>query len=280
VQRVDEVVPAKRRASCEHLEQDGANREQIGAGVQPLGRELLRSHVAGRPHEHAASREVLVRIERADQSRIGGSRQTEVEQLHTVRSEKHVRRLQVPVNDPACMQRRQCGEHRQCNGRGLGYGQGSSEQSRAQSFALQQLHGDEQLAAIFANLVELADVGVVDARRGARFTPESPAGHFIIGERRHHLHSDSALESLVTGCVHHSHPALSQLAVDRVMPDSSGRFGPRRGAGERWREIGIRRQRSRRPVVQGTEPSPRRIIESIFRHSLTTGGVKVKRATR
>jgi len=39
-----------------------------------------------------------------------------------------------------------------------------------QSLAVQELHGDERLAALLADVVNRADVGMVESRRGLRFT--------------------------------------------------------------------------------------------------------------
>jgi len=39
-----------------------------------------------------------------------------------------------------------------------------------QRHAIQELHGDERLAALLADVVNRADVGMVESRRGLRFT--------------------------------------------------------------------------------------------------------------
>jgi hypothetical protein len=49
--------------ACEHLEEDHAAREDVGAGVDGVrGEDLLRGHVLGRAHDHAGPREALVEL--------------------------------------------------------------------------------------------------------------------------------------------------------------------------------------------------------------------------
>jgi hypothetical protein len=40
-------------------------------------------------------------------------------------------------------------------------------------FALEQLHHEKWLALVFADIVDSTDVRMIDARRAARFSPES-----------------------------------------------------------------------------------------------------------
>src|SRR6185436_3159191 len=86
--------------------------------------------------------------------------------------------------------------------------------------ALEQLHGDEQLAAVLADLVKLADVRMVHAGRGAGLAPESLARGVVARDGRHRLEGDGALELLVARGVDDAHAALSQLADDPVVADA------------------------------------------------------------
>ena len=48
--------------------------------------------------------------------------------------------------------------------------------------ALEQLHRDEQvIALVVADVVDLADVRMIDARRGARLAPEALARGLVVG---------------------------------------------------------------------------------------------------
>src|ERR1700720_355072 len=87
-----------------------------------------------------------------------------------------------------------------------------------QSLAIQELHGDERLAALLADVVDRADVGMVESRCGLRFTLKTGKslgvpGYFIGQE----LEGDKAVQSGVLGLVDHTHPAATQLLHDAVV---------------------------------------------------------------
>ena len=86
--------------------------------------------------------------------------------------------------------------------------------------AIQKLHGDERLAVVLADLVDRADVRMVQRRRGTRFAPEAfqrlrVAGHFLGQELQGH----EAAKVGVLGLVDHTHPAAAELLDDAVMRD-------------------------------------------------------------
>ena len=49
-----------------------------------------------------------------------------------------------------------------------------------QRFAAHVLHGDERMAVLFAGLIDLADVGMVERRGGLRLTKEAAARVFLL----------------------------------------------------------------------------------------------------
>ena len=151
MQNRDHGVAGERGAAGEHLEQDRAGGEQIGAGVDRLTERLFGRHVARRPYHGAGTREV---VRTGDQLVRGRTRQTEVEQLHAVWRQKHVRRFEIAMNHATGMQRRQRVEDPQPGGDRLGDAQWRGLEPLGQRRALEQLHGDEQHIAILANLVE------------------------------------------------------------------------------------------------------------------------------
>jgi hypothetical protein len=101
VQDLHERAAVERRAAREHLEQDRSRREQVGAGVRGLARHLLGGHVARGAHHHARARQVRGRAQRSRRRGLARPREAEVEQLHAVRGEEHVGRLEVAVDDAA-----------------------------------------------------------------------------------------------------------------------------------------------------------------------------------
>src|SRR5688500_7544696 len=99
VQRVDDVVPAERWTSGEHLEQHGAHCEQIRSRIEAFTGELLGRHVARRSDEHPRLGKTPTGIGGEGHRLIGWPRQAEIEQLHPMPGEKHVRGLQVAMDD-------------------------------------------------------------------------------------------------------------------------------------------------------------------------------------
>ena len=102
------AAAGERRAAREHLEEDRAGGEQIAARVDRLAGRPARAPcsaacpsrcrcASGRPPSRGAGVDL-------------GPRQAEVEQLHAVRRQEHVRRLEVAVDDAARVER---GERRE-----------------------------------------------------------------------------------------------------------------------------------------------------------------------
>ena len=100
---------------------------------------------------------------------------------------------------------------------------GPRRRRSASDSPFQQLHGDEQLATVFADFVDLADVRMIDACRGPRLAPEALPRRFVVGQRRHRLERDRALEARVARRIDNAHAALTQLPRDRVRSDVSGK---------------------------------------------------------
>ena len=108
VQNRDDRAADERGPAREHLEQDGAGREQVGARVHRLAEHLLRRHVVRRAHDDARARELGCGVVLAQRRR---PRQAEIEQLHAMRRQEHVRRLEIAVNDAAAVQRGERAQH-------------------------------------------------------------------------------------------------------------------------------------------------------------------------
>ena len=124
-------------------------------------------------------------------------------------------------------------------------------------FAFEHLHGDEELSLVLADLVDLTDVGVVDAGRRARLAPESPPRGVRFADRRHHLQRDGPLEALVARRIHHTHAAFAELALDAVVADARGHVFARAihvGSGEFGQRL-----TALEPFVERAEPPTRRI---------------------
>jgi hypothetical protein len=92
--------------------------------------------------------------------------------------------------------------------------------------AIEKLHGDKRLVLVPANLIDRADVGMIEGRSGAGlaakpFQSMRIIGH-IFGEE---LESDESPEFSVFGLVHHAHAATTQLLDDAIVRDGLADHG-------------------------------------------------------
>src|SRR5713226_91452 len=85
---------------------------------------------------------------------------------------------------------------------------------------VQKLHGDERLAVLLVDLVNRADVGMVESRCGLRFPLKTGQslrvfGYFV-GQK---LQGHKAVELDVLSLVDHAHAAASEFLDDAVVRD-------------------------------------------------------------
>src|SRR5208282_3355842 len=119
--------------------------------------------------------------------------------------------------------------------------------------AFQQLHGDEVASAVFANLVDGADVRMVQSGGRARFalkTFQRKRIFFRLG--RQELECDVAAKVDVLGFVNNAHPSAAQLGKDTVVRDGLADHGLADHAGEHSWERAIHV----RPEVGASQTCP------------------------
>ena len=207
--RAEEGGPPRQR-----LVEDRADREEIRALVGLLPEHLLRRHVAGRADQEAGARQLRTRLDGLRHVRRQPAREPEVEELDSVRGEEGVRRLQVPVQVAGLVQCLERGEHALRERQHLRERERPALEAARQRLALEQLHRDEEVARVLADVVDLADVRVLDARGGARLAPEALARRVVgLGDR---LDGDAAAQALVFRREHDAHAALSEPVQDPV----------------------------------------------------------------
>ena len=98
---------------------------------------------------------------------------------------------------------------------------GAVPEPLGQRFSFEELHRDEQAPAVFADLVDLADVRMVHACRRPGLAPEALPSGGVVGRRRQRLEGDRALEPIVPRRVDDTHAALAQQAFDHVPTDAT-----------------------------------------------------------
>ncbi len=86
--------------------------------------------------------------------------------------------------------------------------------------ALQQLHGDEGLPLVLVDVVDRADVGVVEGGGGLGLAPEplegDPIAEELLGQE---LQGNGPVEAGVLGLVDDTHPSAAKLLEDPVVGD-------------------------------------------------------------
>ena len=83
---------------------------------------------------------------------------------------------------------------------------------------IKEFHGDEGVAILLADIVNRADVGMVQGRGGLRFTLESRESLRIAGDiLRQKFQRDEALEARVFGLVNDTHASAAELFDDAVV---------------------------------------------------------------
>ena len=89
-----------------------------------------------------------------------------------------------------------------------------------QRHAVQKLHGDEGLAVLLADVVNRADVGMVQRGRGLRFALKTVErlriARDIFGQE---FQRDEAVQARVLGLVDDAHAAAAELFDDAVVRD-------------------------------------------------------------
>ena len=93
-------------------------------------------------------------------------------------------------------------------------------QSLPQRLALEQFHGQEPLTVDVIDLVDRADVRVVQRRGGARLALKAFQCDTVLRDlRRQELQRDITVESGVVGAIHHTHPPRADLRDDAIVRD-------------------------------------------------------------
>ena len=207
------------------LPQADAEGELIGLGGDRAAGMLLGGHVVRRPHPLAGEGEVGLEdalprrwLERHVVVVTARPRQAEVEHHDALLADDHVRRLEVAMHDPGGMGSGQPSPGGEEGNQHLAPAPFAGAQPFRQRRSLDQLHGDEHLVAIGADVVDGDDVGVVQAGQRLRFPEQAGAGD----RRLDHpvgvdeLQGDGAAELGVERGKHMTHPAGADERADGI----------------------------------------------------------------
>ena len=230
-----------RALAGEDLEQDQAERMNIGCGRRSGACELFRRHVLRRPRNLRAG---IVR--RRGDSKIGDANVA-------LAVEHHVRRLQIAVDDAAVVRRRDAGAQlpRDVERFVLRKAPDAAEQ-RAEILAVHVLHRQKRTAVRFAEVVEADDVLVRHLPRDAQLVVKLGQTRCVardgLGQelQRHRL-----IERQILGAIDLAHAAAAEHRDEAISAgnDRAGCEALRVGSRARHRGDGRRRDAQRRIVV-------------------------------
>ena len=286
---VDDLVDGRsveRYAAGDRLVKDGAQGEDVASSVDlvrvPAG--LLRGHVGRGPHDGAALREVRLGV--------GGLRQAEVGDLgDAVRVDQDVRRLDVAVDDAVLVGVVDRLADLPHEGEDLLDGDAGREGRPAlrgglllpidvvaEVASLQVLHREEVAAVLLSDLVDLHDVGVLEAGGGlglAREAGDQLASIVLLGRglvdpvvELEDLERHDAIEVALPGLVDDPHPPSGDLAEDLVLPEllRGGGDGELRAGGLGEDDVDLARQPDGRAEAAG-------VVLGRLRRAARLGGV-------
>ena len=203
-------------AAGDHFVEHRAKREDVGARVALFPFELLWSHVLKSAENRAFGGE---RVRDRGQGRVAprGRRslrnfgQAEIEQFGPGAGEHDVARLEVAMNHALAVRGVQGAGDLDSDAQRFGHRQRSVAEALFQAFALQMFHHQELLRVLTTDVVERADVRVVQAGNGPRFTFEA------IGETDGaDLNGYGAVKAGVARLIDVSHAAGPQWGDDLI----------------------------------------------------------------
>ncbi len=185
------------------LVEDDAERPDVRAGVDLVALGLLGGHVGDRAHGGSRDRHPGL---------SGELGQAEIQDLgRPVRSDHDVARLDVAVDDAVLVGLGQALGHLGGEAQRVGRRKVAAGDPVLQGFALVAGHDDVEAAVgRFVDLVDGADVGMVEARGGPGLVDEPLAGRGLGHQPgRQELEGDAALQTEVLGLEDHAHPAAT-----------------------------------------------------------------------
>ena len=228
---------AEGQGSRRHFIEHHPEGKKIRARVQFLGPDLLGGHV-GHGAKHGAGAGEMVLRDFQSWGSICGRRlllerelgEAEIEKLGVaVEFDEDVGRLDVAMNHALGVR----------GGKGVGDLDGEGEQdfdlqglsgdAVLEGHAFEKFHGDEGLIVVLADLVDRADVGVVQRRSGTGLAAETFERMRIAGNvSRKEFEGDKAAQADVFGLVDYAHASAAEFLDDAVVRDGLADHGPGR----------------------------------------------------
>jgi len=146
------------------------------------------------------------------------------------------------MDDAAAVERLECRQDIEHDREGGGERHGAAAQACRERLAFEQLHDDEQLAGVLADLVDATDARVGEIRGQPCFTEEAFADRVVVDElAANHLDRDPPIERGIDGRVDQPHASFTEPGGNAEAADP--RNIPGQGGGNRPGHGGIVRER-------------------------------------
>ena len=202
----------------DHFVEHQADAPDVGAMIHGLAAGLLRRHVGGCAHHDTlprAGNRGHVRL-RCGRPALG---EAEIEDLHVVaRPDEDVFGFDIAVDDACSVRGVQRGGDLRAHVEGCVQAQRTGGEPIFQRRALQILHDDERPLVLLADVVDGADVRVVECRCRPRLAREPVQGLAVarefVGDE---LESHRTAEPRIFGFVQHAHAACADPLDDAVV---------------------------------------------------------------
>ena len=201
-----------------HLEEDDAERPHVATRIGgPAAQHFRRHGWKGAGHGSGLGHRDRHRA-RVDAHRRA-HRETKVEHLDPpLRRQDDVRRLQIPVSDATVVRMRERVSKLHADPQDSRLGQTAFRNRGVEREALDQLHRQAQLSTEISDLVDGADIRVVERRRGARLVLEPLSSALTVGSQE--LEGHIAAKALITSSIHIAHGAVADLRRDEIGPEA------------------------------------------------------------
>ena len=221
---------AKGERSRGHFVEDGAEGEEVGPGVEFLAANLFGRHVGHGSESGAGAGEMFgIDAEGGESSgrlgfrtRVGNFGEAEIENFGVgAFGDEDVGGLDVAVNDAFGVSGFEgVGDFDDGEVEEAVELEGTAGDEILTGLAFETFHGDEGLSVFFADIVDGADVGVVEGGGGFGFAAKTAEGLGIFGERvREKFEGDEAVEARVLRLVDDAHAAAAEHLGHAIVRD-------------------------------------------------------------
>src|SRR6266566_2419684 len=212
--------PAEGLDAGGHLVQHGAKRKKIRPGIDLFCARLFRRHVRDRAERRARNGDLIAGGSRTIHRCLASEfRQAEIQNLGlTFFRDENVRRLDVAVNDSSHMFSLERAGKLDSNVQNLAGPKRLGVNALLQGLAIEILHDDKWATIVLADVVNRADLRMIQRRGRARFNTKSFERLRVLRPLfRQELHRDGAAQTSVFGFVNHAHTARSQPFQDAIV---------------------------------------------------------------